>query len=46
LTEDDLKNPSKLRELEKIKLSAPLPPELDFLKTAKEERYYVMSMQH
>lgn len=38
LTEDDLKNPDKMRELEKLKSTAPLPPELDFLKTAREER--------
>lgn len=38
MTEEDLKNPDKRKELEKMKTSAPLPPELDFLKTAREER--------
>jgi len=38
LTEKDLLNPDTLRMLENRKANVPLPPELDFLKTAKEER--------
>jgi len=37
-TEKDLNDPRKLRMLEDMKKSAPLPPELDFLNTVKEER--------
>ncbi|XP_052071199.1 polycystin family receptor for egg jelly-like [Mytilus californianus] len=44
MTEEDLKNPDKRKELEKMKTSAPLPPELDFLKTAREERAHEMAM--
>lgn len=38
LTEKDLLNPDTLRMLENRKDNAPLPPELDFLRTAKAER--------
>ena len=38
ITEKDLKDPKKLQMLEARKLAAPLPPELDFLNTAKQER--------
>lgn len=39
LTEKDLLNPDTLRMLENRKANAPLPPELDFLRTAKAERF-------
>lgn len=39
LKEEDLLNPDTLRMLENRKANAPLPPELDFLRTAKAERY-------
>ena len=38
LTEKDLEDPQKLRMLEQRKIQATLPPELDFLKTIREER--------
>lgn len=38
LTEKDLLNPETLRILENRKANAPLPPEYDFLHTAKAER--------
>jgi polycystin 1L2 len=38
LTEKDLEDPQKLRLLEQRKTQATLPPELDFLKTIREER--------
>lgn len=38
LKEEDLLNPETLRMLENRKANAPLPPELDFLRTAKAER--------
>ena len=38
LTERDLLDSDTLRMLENRKANAPLPPELDFLRTAKAER--------
>ena len=39
LKEKDLLDPDTLRMLENRKANAPLPPQLDFLRTAKAERY-------
>ncbi|XP_062611467.1 uncharacterized protein LOC134273293 [Saccostrea cucullata] len=44
LTEKDLEDPKKLRMLEQRKTQATLPPELDFLKTIREERQKELAM--
>nr|XP_034310453.1 uncharacterized protein LOC105340501 isoform X2 [Crassostrea gigas] len=44
LTEKDLEDPQKMRMLEQRKIQATLPPELDFLKTIREERQKELQM--